>query len=276
MSLKTKLLLFLYSALSVTGCTYERKANASKHLCSGCFNPSKKQIAFFRAYGIFRRATGIAAFPDGGIPKYLYKNVSIYVLDIETGKVRKIVDLGEDTYDGWPSRWKMRISWRKNKIVYWTSYLSWDKDKGAFMDNKGIFILDADGNNNNLLVGDGEMPDISPDAQRVVYQKVNKTWEYELWVIDVDGTNNRMIKKIPDLKLVYTRWKKDGMNVLLYEFEQHSQVYELSLETKEIKKTESPYLKNYGNVSVPPEYTKGITDEEWGVPSPPEKIIWPF
>jgi len=256
MNLKIKWVL-LFCLVSMGGCTYSRIVNESEWFGCGCWSPSKKQIAFVRSYDIHRNATGLAAFPDGGMPKYLHKSLSMYVFDTETKKVKKIADV-EGRLNIYPPM--VRISWRDNLIAYWLS-----STRGP--DNEGIFILNSDGSNKRLLVADGEMPDISPDAKKVVYQMGN-----QVWLINVDGTKDHRIKKIPDIDLAYTLWKENGESIILYS---QGGVYELILNTMEIKKSELPYQLYFGNTSNLPD-TKHITNKEWEVPSPPKKAWLPF
>ncbi len=53
------------------------------------------KAACFTFVHICRPAKGIAAFPDGGIPETLYRNACLNILDLRSGELTRIFDLGD-------------------------------------------------------------------------------------------------------------------------------------------------------------------------------------
>ena len=54
------------------------------------FSPDGKEIAFLGYKGLFRQPVGICTFPDGGTPLTVSQKVSIFTMDIESGKINKV------------------------------------------------------------------------------------------------------------------------------------------------------------------------------------------
>ena len=245
MNVKVKLFL-LCLLLLLAGCitVYEKGITGVENFSKGCWSPSKKQIVFARYYDAHR---GVSITPDLEFfrpdPKYLYKSFGLFIFDTETKKVHKITNLKGNIASFYVQ--DVHISWSGDLITY---YGECDDE------NYYIYILNSNGSNKRLLVKGGRMSDISPDAKKVVYLKGDEytIGESEVWVIDVDGRNNHLISKIPDLIVDFAKWEQDGENILLKGstlgggYREWS-VYELNLDTKEIKKTNSPYPENYGN-----------------------------
>ena len=57
-----------------------------------CHNDAHSKVAFVVSKCAYLPARGIARFPDGGIPRYLVEETSLYVLEPESKQVRKIKD----------------------------------------------------------------------------------------------------------------------------------------------------------------------------------------
>jgi len=61
--------------------------------------------------------------------------------------------------------------------------------------SNGLWVMDADGNNQRQLTTEGAMPDWSPDGRRIVYIGPQQT----LWVMDADGSNRQQLTTRPEL-----------------------------------------------------------------------------
>jgi hypothetical protein len=57
-----------------------------------CRNESGDKIAFIVSKCAYRHAKGIARFPDGGTPKYLLEETSLYLLDTNSRDLDKLTD----------------------------------------------------------------------------------------------------------------------------------------------------------------------------------------
>ena len=60
-----------------------------------CRNEAGDQLAFVISKCAYRPAKGIARFPDGGSPKYLLEETTLYVLDTLSGQLKKIADFSD-------------------------------------------------------------------------------------------------------------------------------------------------------------------------------------
>jgi hypothetical protein len=66
-----------------------------------------------------------------------------------------------------------------------------------------IYTIKRDGTNFNNTSVEGQYPDFSPDASKIVYQKPNQG----IWIMDRDGGNDHQIISDPDAK--YPAWSPD-------------------------------------------------------------------
>lgn len=69
------------------GCTYGPPEDrvSVRHVA---FSPDGARLAVMVEYQRYRRATGLAAFPNGGVPRMLVQRVDLYVLDLDTRLLR--------------------------------------------------------------------------------------------------------------------------------------------------------------------------------------------
>lgn len=58
------------------------------------YSDDSTQVVFFKFIEFYRPAKGISAFPDGGQPKMLYVNSSLYKLDTQTQELLLVHDFG--------------------------------------------------------------------------------------------------------------------------------------------------------------------------------------
>ena len=266
MRLKEKVLVIILFCLIISSCTYQKRITITKSFGSSCQSPSKNEIVFFRGYKIFKNATGINALPDGGIPKYFHQSLSIYIYDIVNENIRQIAFF--DSIESWPYRWSTHISWKQDNIVFWMAQSHWDNTKQKLIEHdKGIYLLNSGESNYELLVKEGKMPDISPDGKKIVYHKVTQEEGFEIYTINSDGNNNRLIKKGNKMDLAYTRWDAGGLNILIYTYSPSRSVYKLIMDSQEIENTNIPFPETDPDLSTKTldKYTKWITDKEWGI-----------
>ena len=96
-------LIFLAVAfLCLSGC-YGGIQVAENFGVNSSYNNDSTQIVFFKFIHVFRPAKGVLAFPDGGIPKTLYSNASVYLLDINSQTLTRVHNYGP--VGGGRSRW---------------------------------------------------------------------------------------------------------------------------------------------------------------------------
>jgi hypothetical protein len=77
--------------LAVVGCQYGPKRDYSKFKSAALIEDGSTVAFTFHAFE-YRPATGIAAFPDGGIPKYLTDRSFLCTLNRATGDLKKLMD----------------------------------------------------------------------------------------------------------------------------------------------------------------------------------------
>ena len=92
-----KKLLLMCMVLILTSC-HSRYVYLDYEVHPGpIWNNEHTCIVFVASKTAFRSATGIARFPDGGIPDYLLKNVGLYVFYPENRQLTQLVDFNDLT-----------------------------------------------------------------------------------------------------------------------------------------------------------------------------------
>jgi len=163
------------------------------------WSPDGKKIAF-------------AALGVGGL------NKDIYVLDLQTGKVRNLTcDLGEDTSPSWSpdGRWIAFESDRDPRF--------WDPGGARSRD---IYIMDSEGGNlRNITQTKGlseAEPSWSPDGTQIAFtvqgDLAHTHSNIDIYLMDTNGGSRRKVTDFKDRYPVYTAcypsWSSDGQHIL--------------------------------------------------------------
>ena len=84
------------------------------------WNNAHTNVAFVATKTAYKSATGIAKFPDGGIPEYLLKNAGLYVFNPEDHQLKQLVDFNDlaDLLGTFRSNWKVKIVFTDSAIYY--------------------------------------------------------------------------------------------------------------------------------------------------------------
>ncbi len=118
------------SLLFTTSC-YSEYVHLDYGLHHGaCRNGDHTRVACIISKRAYRPAKGIARFPDGGIPKYLLEEVSLYVYDSRDRSLREAVSFQDLTdYAGsYRSSWKSRLAYEGSLVYYRvTPVEGWDR-----------------------------------------------------------------------------------------------------------------------------------------------------
>jgi TolB protein len=89
---------------------------------------------------------------------------------------------------------------------------SWSPDgqKLVFQDRHGLFVIGLDGQGRRQLTGKGGMPDWSPDGQQVAFVKYNGRLD-SVRVVNVDGTGERVLTAHAGYS---PEWSPDGKGIV--------------------------------------------------------------
>ncbi len=93
------------------------------------WNDNHTKVAFVASKMAYRSAEGIAAFPDGGKPKYLLKDVGLYVFDCESKLLEKLITFSDLTglLGPWRAKWSVTLALTDTMAYYLISPVPyWD------------------------------------------------------------------------------------------------------------------------------------------------------
>ena len=92
-------------------------------------NDDSSRVCFFAFSTVYRPARGITAFPDGGQPDIIYKNVSLFQYTTTDREFKKLHKLGEIPYN--KSRWACDIYFSGDSVLFKINPVSgWDFELG--------------------------------------------------------------------------------------------------------------------------------------------------
>lgn len=80
------------------------------------YSPDSTKIVFFKFLQVYKSAKGLWSLPDGGMPKVLYKNVSVYYLNLKTDELVRIFE-----YKGVSSNrdsWNTKTFYTDTSIIF--------------------------------------------------------------------------------------------------------------------------------------------------------------
>ncbi len=196
------------SILLLTGC-HSQNMHLTTKTFSGNYNTFKNAITFFKEIHLWLPASGIAAIPDGGMPRTLYKNTSLYHFQVERKSLTKIYDFGNLPYNY--SRWKSKTSYGTSKIVFsitpiegWRDFAEINPEMKKYETMyRGVFLCSFLSHNHNRkqvirISTTGEYPIISTDDSMVIYTKEEKG-KYSLEMYNLN--NNKSETLVDDLDI---------------------------------------------------------------------------
>ena len=230
------MLLLLFSC-----CTYEKEPSEWEQFSGGYPSPGGDRFVYLRKYELYRKPSGLNRFPDGGTPKYLERELALYLCSRSEGTVRKVAEV-EGKAGNPPS---LHASWKDGTLVYWLKSVfnrnavppvSWSE-------NRGIFAVDTETWTQRRLVDFGEMPEVSPDGRSVAFLRRKAEELHDIWIVGVDGAGARLLKSIDSLKINWLEWTHEGF-ILVYSSMSEKKVFRLDLETGEMQVAEAEYVSN--------------------------------
>ncbi|MFP4687604.1 MAG: NADase-type glycan-binding domain-containing protein [bacterium] len=88
-----------------------------------CQNENGERIAFIASTRAYRKPTGLRRFPDGGIPRYLLEDVSLYLFTPETSELEKVTDFNDllELVGSYRSSWKTRLVFVDGNLYFHVS-----------------------------------------------------------------------------------------------------------------------------------------------------------
>ncbi|MFO7810740.1 MAG: hypothetical protein R6V47_05150 [Candidatus Delongbacteria bacterium] len=115
-----KLALIMVSGLLLYSCHSEYLSLSYSIHHGPCISPDSSRIVFGLSRKAYRKATGIARFPDGGIPDYLLEEVGVYLLEREDQQILELSDLSDMAFVIGASRssWKLDINLNDSVVYY--------------------------------------------------------------------------------------------------------------------------------------------------------------
>ena len=216
---------------------YKKELSRTVEYSAGAWNDSGTEFVFLRWERDYYMPKGPAAFPDGGIPKYVRDEKFICVYSRASGPVR-VAAKALGTPRGYPP--SVRFSWKGDIVVY----KIWSADHKENSGNPVVLINMKNGRAKEFLLS-GEKPELSPDAKRIATVKGNC-----VWIMNADGSGGHVVFDPGEPELIFMMWTKaDEMDLYLKDQGQFV-VYTLDLNKGELIRSGKPYLKNFGNEST--------------------------
>lgn len=80
------------------------------------YNADSSQVVFYKFHHVFRHPKGLLRFPDGGISKSLYRNISLFTYSFEDSSLNRIYDFG--SLYGNRSRWETTAFFINNDVIF--------------------------------------------------------------------------------------------------------------------------------------------------------------
>jgi hypothetical protein len=190
------------------------------------WNPEQSHIAFVASKTAYRSAKGVAAFPDGGISKYLLENVGLYILNPENKQLKLIIDFNDLT------EWigTARASWNC-EIVFFDSVIyyhilpasDWNKRFHGSYDSLKLESLKEKYNKTySINIKDNKVAEVDSAIFFSVYQKISKTNKADFTEIDKILTEVPLAEWGLVLKDIYPKPDNDYIDEAIYLYNGYS------------------------------------------------------
>lgn len=186
-------------------------------------DPKKPKIERVLRLGGYVAETTIS--PDGKYMTFTAKfngDLDIYRANLDGSNMTRLTD--EFGYDGGPF-----VSWDGKKIVYRRDLIENDQERAEYQklldenlvrpSKLEIWVMDADGKNKKQVTNLGcasFAPFLHPNGRQIIFSTNYgdpKGREFDLWLINVDGTGLERITKTPDFD-GFPMWTRDGKKLL--------------------------------------------------------------
>ncbi len=177
------------------------------------------------SYGIVSYTSPVVWSPDGkyvALPSIELSEAGavehIFVINIETGESKRLTSfIGYDSLPKWSGDSKKIIYSRMQPKYWWAPYIA-DSQKGF-----DIWMVNLDGSNEKQLTNisnNSEEGWLSPDGSRVIYASwkedflgVNETQEIQIWMMNDDGNDKKLLTKVDTGGIEQMEWSPDGSKI---------------------------------------------------------------
>lgn len=171
--LKKSLILAVIS-LFLSSC-YEDYLILCSGFKSGLITSDSSQIFFYHHLRAVQPPKGISRFPDGGVHKRIYENLSLYSFDILNNSLFKIYDFGKIPFGSelaYISLQNGRIAFSVSPLMGW-DWVKKQKKDSVFYTNfdkyGGFYEYNLNTKNTEKIFTDGFYPTLSPDYKHIIY-----------------------------------------------------------------------------------------------------------
>ncbi len=133
-----KILLIGGLSYLLTACHTDYLSTDYKIFGAGFSDSSRKEIAIILKTSAYYKAKGISRFPDGGQPRYIYRDISLFLLDIEKNSAERLTDFSDLAEAGFNIASSLKtltvttdsaVYFQIKPITRWDEYLEWSKTK---------------------------------------------------------------------------------------------------------------------------------------------------
>jgi Tol biopolymer transport system component len=184
---------------------------------------------------------------DAGGPAWSPDGTKIAFVDLDRNDDHRVLvmnadgtgrrDVGYGMHPAWsPDGQKLVVSWSgieiisvdgttRQQVAGWGNYPSWSPDGRTIAYDCGLgpsdlCLVDADGSNDRLLATGATEADWSPDGSRIVHMRWSSTTEnYEIWVMNRDGTNATRLTTSEDVFHSSPAWSPDGRKIVFWKWD---------------------------------------------------------
>lgn len=176
------------------------------------YNQDSTQVVFFKFIRIFQPAKGLLAFPDGGISKALFNDVSLYLFDVNSQTLTRIHNYGSVSGDR--GRWAASSFFKGDTIIYnlhpsigWENELRYPSrgiDSVVYANTKGWFsysLISKQSERTRLVYSDSIR---YPKVSTVTLDELTSHVRYKEWGVDFNEiypqSKSKRVAEIAKLK----------------------------------------------------------------------------
>ncbi|MGM0381093.1 MAG: hypothetical protein ACQEP7_03830 [bacterium] len=217
-------IMLLLLAVLLSSCGYSDQLQLGYDLHHGPrWNSRRDRIVFIASSRAYRKPTGLARFPDGGIPEYLREDVSLYLFKPVDSTLKKLTSFNDlvELAGSYRSSWKTKIAFTEDKIYFNVRpVMDWDWHKDQAKSSEKIEqIKKLEKKYEKFYVCDPDKNKINTVDESTFKQKYSSQGESN----KINLTElNKMLSAVSVaewglvLREIYPRTKQNYINSLVY------------------------------------------------------------